>query len=408
MPSNLSALPVDELASELVRVPSVNPMGREIDPGMCHEGRMADAVEEFFRELGLPTERFEVAPGRPNILARVDMDAAAPTIILDAHLDTVPVDGMTVPPFEGLQRDGRLFGRGAADVKGPLAAMLVAIRRLAEARPGGAANVVFSGCCDEESTTLGIRHLIRTWQSGRSYLLPRAPDFAIIAEPTSLSVVAAHKGVVRVKVRTAGRACHSSAPEQGINAIYRMARVVTSIEDYATLLREHAEHPLCGRPSISVGRVTGGTSVNVVPDSCCIEIDRRLIPGETIESARTSLEGFLQERAGDGLQMDPPWLTCPPLCDGPNDVLAEAVIDRLSVIGIPCQKIGVPFGTHAAYTAQAGVPSVVLGPGSISQAHTSDEWIDLDQLDHAANVYYEICRRPPDESFIPPSRRSPA
>src|SRR5438067_1268556 len=212
-----------ELLRQLVAIPSVNPMGRDASGPEFREGRLSDFLESFFRRLGVACERTEVAPGRANVVARFDAAGATRTVLLDAHQDTVSADGMTVAPFTPTERAGRLYGRGACDVKGGMAAMLAAFERLVRERPAGAANVILSCTCDEEAGMTGIDALVRSWAgSGR-------PDAAVVAEPTGLDVVVAHKGVARWQVVTHGRACHSSAPDRGVNAIYRMARVVSAL-----------------------------------------------------------------------------------------------------------------------------------------------------------------------------------
>jgi succinyl-diaminopimelate desuccinylase len=389
---------VVELLSQLVSIPSVNPMGRDLDGPEFFEGRVVEYLVEFFSALGVPHEVIEVVPGRSsNVLARLDSPGATRTFLLDAHIDTVPVDGMTIPPFGGEVRDGRVWGRGACDVKGGLAAMLWAFKRLAEERPAGMPNVVLSCTCDEEATTLGITDLVRCWSDGRSKLLTSAPNGAIIAEPTELDVVVAHRGAVRFKIRTAGRACHSSDPTQGLNAIYRMARVVSALEEYAPKLSASREpHPLVGPPTISVGMIYGGASVNVVPDDCAIEIDRRLIPGDSDEEAVSDIRNFLTERLDFEFEFEPPWLSSPTLDDDDNGWLADAMLAHIEPVAGAHKTLGVPYGTHASRTCAAGVPSVVFGPGSIEQAHTKDEWLEIDQLEKASEVYFRFCSMPPD------------
>src|SRR5262245_44273591 len=193
-----------ELLRQLVAIPSVNPMGRGVAGPEFLEGRLSDFLESFFRRLGVACERTEVAPGRANVIARFDSAGAKRTILLDAHQDTVPTDGMVIEPFTPVERDGRLYGRGACDVKGGLAAMMAAFERLVGERPAGAANVVLSCTCDEEATTIGIHDLIRSWSKPgrRGSLLSNRPDWAVIAEPTGLEVVVAHKGATRWKALT--------------------------------------------------------------------------------------------------------------------------------------------------------------------------------------------------------------
>lgn len=389
---------VVEILCRLIAIPSVNPMGRDLSGPMFFESRLSDWLMSFFSELGVDCERIEVVPGRDNVIARFDSPGAELTMLLDAHQDTVPTDGMSIPPFNPQVGEGRVTGRGAADVKGGLAAMLFAFRRLVRERPPGAANVVLSCTCDEEATAQGVAELVRYWQQpeGRSRLLTAAPDGALIAEPTLLDVVVAHRGATRFRIRTAGRACHSSDPTQGVNAIYRMARVLACLEEYAEQLPQSmTPHPLCGPATLSVGRISGGASVNVVPDECAIEIDRRVIPGESHTDAIAALQAYLAERIDFDIAFDPPWINGPPLSDEDNAWLADRLLTHVADVAGPHTAIGVPFGTHASRTSAAGVPSVVFGPGSIAQAHTRDEFIEIDQLEKAAEVYYRFCAQPP-------------
>ncbi len=387
---------VTDILCELVSVPSVNPMGREVGGPIYFEGRLSDWLMEFFKSLGADCERIEVVPGRDNVIARYDSLGADRTLLLDAHQDTVPVDGMTIPPFEPRVENGRVTGRGSCDVKGGLAAMLFAFRRLLEEKPAGAANIILSCTCDEEATALGVSDLVKSWQDGRSRLIAAPPDGAIIAEPTLLDVVVAHRGATRFCVRTQGRACHSSDPTQGINAIYRMAKVLDALEEYAEALsRKIAPHPLCGGATMSVGRITGGSSVNIVPDECIIEIDRRVIPSEDRDRVLSDLKEFVAERVDFEVVFDPPWIAAPSLNNDDNGWLADHLLELTAPIAGPHRAVGVPFGTHASRISAAGVPSVVFGPGSIDQAHTKDEFIEIDQLEKAAEIYYQFCTNPP-------------
>jgi len=382
------------LLQDLIRLPSVNPMGRDLPAGICLESRVSDYLVDALESLDVPHERIEVAPGRANVIARIDSPRATRTILLDAHQDTVPVDGMTIEPFDPIIRDGRLYGRGACDVKGGIAAMLSAFARLSRERPAGASNVVLSCTCDEEHGQLGVSDLTQLWSDGkrRSTLLAAPPDVAIVAEPTELDVVVAHRGAARWMIRTTGRACHSSNPTQGENAIYKMAKVLSRLEDYAgTLAGRVTPHPLCGPATLSVGVISGGVSVNTVPDECLIEVDRRCVPGEHGPSAIEDVGRYLRENLNVDFEMLPPWCIGLTLSDDDNGLIADELLAHIAAIAGERRKIGVPYGTHASRFAAAGVPSVVFGPGSIAQAHTKDEWIEIEQLNQAADVYYRLC-----------------
>jgi len=377
--------PLAEFLAELVRRPSVNPMGRtDIPNELLFESRVTDFLEAQFRELGVPCERQLVAPGRENIVARYVPPSPAPfSVLWEAHQDTVPVDGMTVEPFGGRIDGRRLFGRGACDVKGGIAYMFAAFARLVREKPTGSAAVTLAFTVDEEHTFLGVQHLMKSGVKA---------DGAIVAEPTGLEIVRAHKGVVRWQIETAGRACHSSRPENGINAVYRMARLVRGIEEYAHRLPTTKTDPLLGPPTLSLGVILGGVSPNTVPDYCRVEIDRRLIPGEHANAAVAEVEAFLKSYPGVDFPfaMTPPRLSCPPL--GPTG--SEALIARLGraidAVAGPHRVVAVPYGTDASTIAESGIPAVVFGPGDIAQAHTKDEWIDLDQLEQAAEILFRF------------------
>ncbi len=382
------------LLKDLVSIPSVNPMGRDVSGPEFYEGRVTAYLENYLSRLNVPFEIVELASGRANVLARLDGNKSSRTILLDAHQDTVPVDGMTIPPFEPTEKEGRVYGRGSCDVKGGMASMLAAFTRLATERPAGMANVVLSCSCDEEATSIGINHLAASWTGkATTYrLCPEGPDVAIVAEPTELDIVVAHRGATRWKLRTAGRACHSSRPSEGVNAIYRMARVLQLLEEYAAWLPgSRPAHPLCGPATLSVGLISGGSSVNVVPDGCVIELDRRVIPGEENLAVQTEIANYLRERLDFELVHEAPYCTSPALGDDLNGALAQQLGQTISSVVGPRQIIGVPYGTHASRLARIGIPSVVFGPGNIAQAHTKDEWIAIDQLRQAADVYFQFC-----------------
>lgn len=383
------------LLKDLVAIPSVNPMGRDVSGPEFFETRLSEYLCATLTSAGATWQRVEILPGRYNILARLDADFAdAPTLLLDAHQDTVPTDGMIIAPFDPVECDGRLYGRGSCDVKGGLAAMLAAFLRLLTERPPARPHVVLSLSCDEEATSLGINHLVDSWLGNVApyRLCPTAPTAAIVAEPTLLDIVVAHRGAYRWKLRTEGVACHSSRPMDGVNAIYRMATLLRYLEEYAAWLPgSRPAHPLCGPATLSVGLIQGGSSVNVVPDACAIDIDRRVIPGEDHDTLVSEITQFLQARTDIPFLHDAPFIDSPPLPDELNGPLAAALLKAIRPVVGEKATIGVPYGTHASRIALAKVPAVVFGPGDIAQAHTKDEWIDINQLRQSAEIYYQFC-----------------
>jgi acetylornithine deacetylase len=376
---------VTRLLSDLVAIPSVNPMGRGLTGPEFLEGRVSDYLEAYLRGIGVDVERQIVSPGRDNIIARYQAPNARRTLLFDAHQDTVPADGMTIAPFTPELSGGRLYGRGACDIKGGLAAMLTAFARLVRERPSHSSNVIMACTVDEEFTHTGSSRLA----DGN-----HGADLAIVAEPTLLNLVNCHKGAVRWKIRTQGVACHASTPYLGKNAIYAMARVVSALEDYASELSRSTPDPILGPPSLSVGRIEGGVSVNVVPDWCQIEIDRRVIPSERAADCPARVFEYLRERLGDDMkrvEFLPPWVNMPPLKAGKAEPFLpglQEAIERVS--GRTPEIMGVPYGTDAGPLGESGLPCVVFGPGDIAQAHTKDEWVELDQVRMAAEIYFEM------------------
>jgi acetylornithine deacetylase len=371
-----------QLLGDLVRLPSINPMGRGLSGPTIFESRVTNYVDAYLRNLGVPFERQAVAPERENIIARYEPPNATRTIVFEAHQDTVPVEAMIVDPFGGEVRGGRLYGRGACDVKGGMAAMLLAFTRLVRERPARSARVILAYTVDEEHTFLGVQRLVEDLKA----------DAAIVAEPTMLNIVNAHKGVVRWHVTTPGRSCHSSRPEKGINAIYRMGKVLGAIERYAESLRLSASDPLLGPPTLSVGRIEGGLSVNTVPDFCRIEVDRRLIPGEDPLAAPRHFEEYLRRQTDVDVPfcVATPWLHCPALSPAGSEALVQKLSRSIELVAGPRAIEAVPYGTDASSFAGVGIPAVVFGPGDIAQAHTADEWIELAQVDQAAEVLYRF------------------
>jgi acetylornithine deacetylase len=398
MPLNLT-----RTLSELVAIPSVNPMGRALSGPEFFEYRVTDYLERLFVSLGLPWQRQTVhpardgMPARENILARLDgatsPDKGGQVILFEAHQDTVPVDGMTIEPWTPSVREGRMYGRGSCDIKGGMTAMLGTLARLAEERPKDMPTIVMACTVNEEHGYTGATALKNLWAAGANSLLPRQPDAAIVAEPTSLNVVVAHKGALRWRCHTTGRATHSSQPHQGDNAIYKMARVVQAFEAYhREFVPTLPKHRLCGGATLSVGTIQGGLSVNTVPDRCTIEIDRRMIPGEEWSSVFKQITDFLAQRLDFPIVHDDPYMKGSTLAEGANAAVAGRMAEAARRVVGRCEQVGVPYGTDASTIASFGVPAIVFGPGCIDQAHTCDEWLPLDELTQASEALYQFAR----------------
>ncbi len=374
-------------------------MGRETAGPECFEGRMTSHLEQLFSRWGWQTERQLVPPGRAdepareNLVARLAPDNSGPLLLLEAHQDTVPVEGMSIPPFEPSVREGRVYGRGACDIKGGMACLLAALRRVQLSNPVLLQRVAFAATANEEHGFTGSRRLADGMLAGTSLLLGRLPAAAVVSEPTELHVVVAHKGVVRWCCPVRGRGAYCLSPERGVNAIYRMGPVLAALDRFdREVLAQRPVDPYTGRPTLSVGTVRGGLSVNTVPDYCTIEIDRRLLPGEDPHAIRNEVINYTATEIGDSLgeailEHGEPYIVSPGLAAGPNAALAEELSEQVRRCGFPSRIVGVPYGTDAPPLAAAGVQTVVFGPGSIAQAHTHNEWIAVEQLEAATAVY---------------------
>ncbi len=365
---------IQHLLQDLVRIPSVSPHG---DPGTGHENtgeaRIAEYVAEFLRKLALDVELREVAPGRPNVIGKFTSRGAKRSLAFAPHTDTVSVAGMTINPFAAEIRDGKLYGRGASDTKGSLAAMLAALANVVRQKEfrEGDLDVYFCALMGEESDDYGAKALV---ESGFKV------DFAVVGEPTNGRIVYTHKGAISCKVITRGRSVHGSMPEQGVNAIGKMAEVVQYLlGDYTRALAETVD-PVLGAPTVNVGTIRGGTQSNIVPDYCEIEVDRRTVPGEVQEEILTPLRNrFRQFPIITEVLSD-----CPPLRMDPHSPfvqeLAEATADAKNAL------VGAPWFCDAGILAQHGIPAVAFGPGSIVQAHTADEFVECQEVLRAAQV----------------------
>jgi acetylornithine deacetylase len=394
-------VPLDpvEILSRLVATPSVNPMNRDVSGPIYGESRLTDVLISICREQGWKWSRQAVHPGRDNLLIKFDGNTPphhnGEFLLWDVHQDTVPVEGMTIEPFGGEVRDGRVYGRGSCDVKGSMAAMLAALSRRTGTR--SLPTIVLACTINEECGYTGAKALSRLWSDVaclEQEFFPRTPDAAIVAEPTELDVVIAHQGQVRWRCHTIGRAAHTSRPDAGVNAIYAMANVVHAIERYhAELSTSGAEHPLCGRPSVCVSTIHGGVGINTVPERATIEIDRRLAPGEAPDAAFKDLVRYVSDRADIGrsrVEHDEPFMQSSGLVDQNNRALAKRLSQIVLKHDRASELVGVRFGTDAAAIAATGVPTVVFGPGSIDQAHTADEFIAIDQLRLATEIFERI------------------
>lgn len=376
---------VVDLLGRLIACPSVNPGARAPGAG-CGEGPMAELLMALLQSWGAQTKLVELAPGRYNMVATWQGKETGRSLLLDAHADTVGIEGMTINPFEPQIRAGRLYGRGACDTKGPMTAMLLAIRKILDEEGQLPHTVHFSATGDEEDGAMGA---VRLAASG----LPM--DAVIVAEPTEMNVVYAHKGSVRFRVILGGKAAHSSVPWLGINAVEAAADMVHAIHREFPGRLQYQRHEELGQPTVCVSTITGGIKINIVPERCQFEVDCRCLPGERRNHLEETMGALLATVAAGypGLQVKSELFQWYPALEGKrSDAFVARMTDACGTVTGSRVSGTAPYATNGGFFSQAGIPCVVYGPGSIAQAHTADEFIELAQVEQAVDAYAGMIR----------------
>jgi acetylornithine deacetylase/succinyl-diaminopimelate desuccinylase family protein len=362
----------EKLLAELIALPSVNPAF--LPPRHPHAGekRVADFLMSVAARAGLEIEFQKVLPNRSNLIARLrPKNKIKQTILLAPHLDTVGADGTKFIPQ---RKNGKLYGRGACDTKGSVAAMLSALCEVAESKSRPLeTEIIFAGLIDEEHAQAGSRALVKNNFNA---------DLAIVGEPTKLQVVTAHKGSLWLELETRGKAAHGATPQFGKNAIHEMARIVDILEtDYAAQLQKR-KHKLLGAATVNVGTIFGGAQPNIVPDVCNISIDRRTLPGETDAEVRNKIATLLRAK---NLSANISSAKLAPALPLETNYKLPLVQKFMKCVG-QSKPLGVHFFCDAAVLSAGEIPSVVFGPGDIAQAHTADEWISLSELERGKHL----------------------
>jgi acetylornithine deacetylase/succinyl-diaminopimelate desuccinylase-like protein len=372
----------EKLLCELIALPSVNPAFLPPRHPLVGEARAAGFLAAAAARVGLDVRFQSVLPRRSNLLVSLSPSGKVRRrLLLAPHLDTVPAasDGQFAPRLDA----ARIYGRGACDTKGSVAAMFSALCQFARQGPRPAqTEIVFAGLVDEENVQSGSRALAAAGCKA---------DLAVVGEPTRLRIVTAHKGDLWLALTTRGKSAHGSRPELGRNAVLEMAQVVCLLETvYARRLRRR-RHPLLGHATVNVGVIAGGTQPNIVPAACRIIVDRRTLPGETQQSVRAEMQALFQSRklrVGIADQKQAP--SWPMETD-----LSLPLVRQLFHVARQKKPAGVDYFCDASVLARAGIPSVVFGPGDIAQAHTADEWIARKSLEAAAALLLKFLRSLP-------------
>ncbi|MBN2118828.1 MAG: ArgE/DapE family deacylase [Anaerolineales bacterium] len=366
----------DQLLSDLVSINSINP---DLVPGSPGEAEIARYIAQWLERAGLEVQLIESASGRPNVVGAARGTGGGRMLLFNGHMDTVGVAGMPDAHQPRIDRAaGRLYGRGAYDMKGGLAACMLAIAEAKKQHLRG--DVIFTGVVDEEYASAGTLDLAKRFHA----------DAAIVAEFTELQLILAHRGFVWLEVETIGRAAHGSRPDLGLDAIARMGRVLTEMEKLDGRLRANPTHPLLGSGSLHASLIQGGQELSSYPERCLLSVERRTLPGETPEAVEAEFVRIIQE-----IQRSDPSFRAVlrrGIDRSPLETRADADIVRvlqaaaMQVLKRPLQISGVPFWTDAAILSAAGIPSVLFGPAG-SGAHAVEEWVDLASVKTCAEIY---------------------
>jgi len=371
-----------ELLKDLVKIDSVNP---SLVPGAAGEAEIAEYLREWMIAQGLDTELIVVEPGRPNVVGVLKGTGGGKSLMLNGHIDTVGVDYMTIDPFDPKVEDGRLYGRGSFDMKGGLSASLGAVKAIVDSGVELSGDVVVACVCDEEFASIGTEHLMKD----------RRVDAAIIGEFTGFNIQVAHKGFAWIDVVTHGFAAHGSAYKSGVDAIAKMGHVLIGLEALQNILLED-EHPLVGPGSVHASIIGGGRELSTYPDRCKLEIERRLIPGETREDVETEMQHLLQSLSEDDPKFKADYKIT--FYRGPMEISPEEEICKLleeetkRILGVVPRFIGGSGWMDTQIIYEKGIPAVAYGPNG-DGAHAAVEWVDLDSVYKGAQVQAEVIKR---------------
>lgn len=364
---------VRETLVRLIRIDSTNPT---LVPGAAGEGAIARFVAESLGDCGVPAEICEPQPGRASVLARIAGRGDGRSLMLNAHVDTVGMAGMA-EPFSGAVRDGKVYGRGAYDMKGSLAACMAAMKALAAMPLAG--GLVLAAVADEEYGSLGTADILTRVRT----------DAAIVTEPTGLDVCLAHKGYLWIEVETRGRAAHGSRFELGIDANLKMGRFLAALAGLERDLRTRPPHPLVGPPSLHAARLEGGTELSTYAASSRVQIERRTVPGETVAQAVGEIQALVDRLAADDQEFHAavlPFFARQPFeVPAAAPIVAEVERAAAAVLGHAPARMGDTPWMDAALLQEAGIPTVVFGPRGAG-AHADVEWVDLESVIQLARI----------------------
>ncbi len=370
------------LLKDLVKIDSVN---SSLVPGAAGEAEIAFYIKGWMESLGLETELVEVEQGRPNIIGTLRGSGGGKSLMLNGHTDTVGVDYMTIDPFDPIVKEGKLYGRGSIDMKGGLASSMAAVKGIVDSGEQLKGDVIVAGVCDEEFASIGTEHLMKNTKV----------DAAIICEPTDFNIQVAHKGFAWIDVNTHGFAAHGSAYKLGVDAIAKMGYVLVGIEGIQKQLEE-TEHPLVGPGSVHASIISGGSELSTYPDSCKLEVERRLIPGETRKDVEEELQNLINSLKKGDSKFDADYMITffrEPMEISPEEEICQLLKqETLDVTGKEPEWVGGSGWMDTQIIHSKGIPAVAVGPSGYG-LHAAEEWVDLESVFNAAKVQERVIRR---------------
>jgi acetylornithine deacetylase len=362
-----------ELLAQLVAIDSINP---DLVPSGAGEGAIARFVADWLERAGLEVEMDEPAPGRPSVIGIARGSGGGRSLMLNAHMDTVGVAGME-RPHEPIIKDNRLYGRGAFDMKGGLAAIMLAAARVKQQHLRG--DLIVTAVSDEEYASIGTSSIVKQWHA----------DAAIVTEPTGLDICVAHKGFVWLEVETQGVAAHGSLPKVGVDAIAKMGKVLVGLEELDHSLRSRPSHRLLESGSLHASLISGGQELSSYPERCLLSIERRTIPGETLASVEAQIRAILDLASASDPSFKASLRTT--LIREAFEVAEDApivqVVRRQAVARLAYKPeiVGSMAWMDSAILSAAGIPTVIFGPGG-EGAHAVVEWVDLQEVEQCVEV----------------------
>ena len=384
MSITIDKLYLTDILATLVRIDSTNPSLSEDGAG---EAEIAAYVAGLLRDLGLEVDLHEIEPRRVNVVGRLrgSDSANGRSLMLNAHTDTVSVEGMA-EPFSGEIRDGKLYGRGAQDMKGSLAAMIASVKALVDAEIRLKGDLLIAAVADEEYASIGTADVVER------YCVDGTIDGAIVTEPTDLAVCVAHKGFVWLEVETVGLAAHGSRYMDGIDANMHMGRFLAELDKLAHELQGREPHPLSGPPSLHASKIAGGTELSVYSARCTLQLERRLIPGETTAQVEAEIQGIIDRLSAADPTFSASFKTL--LVRNAFEAASDAPIVRAvlaaaqSILAEPPEVMGHTGWMDSAFLGEAGIETVIIGPTG-GGLHTKEEWVDLESVASLASILVE-------------------